>query len=204
MKRRVVLTRRSLMASTAGAFVAAPRLARAEGATDAPVATDKTADALFRELDDRIETAMKRYQVPGVALGVWWQGREHLRGFGVTNVDHPLPVDADTLFRIGSTTKTFTATAMMRLVEQGRVDLRAPVRTYLPDLALSDEAVANSVTVRQLMNHSAGWLGDDYGDFGRGDDALARYVAAMKHLPQLTPLGQVFAYNNAAVVSPGG
>ena len=198
-----MLTRRSLMASTAGALAAIPRLARAQGAADAPVATDRTADALFRELDDRIEAAMKRYQVPGVALGVWWQGREHLRGFGVTNVDHPLPVDADTLFRIGSTTKTFTATAMMRLVERGRVDLRAPVRKYLPDFALSDETVANNVTVRQLMNYSAGWLGDDYGDFGRGDDALARYVAAMKQLPQLTPLGQIFAYNNAGFVVAG-
>src|SRR5262245_41365703 len=101
MKRPVVLTRRSLLKSTAGALAAVPRLARAQGAMDAPVATDKTADALFRELDDRIAAAMKRYQVPGVAVGVWWQGREHLRGFGVTNVDHPLPVDADTLFRIG-------------------------------------------------------------------------------------------------------
>jgi CubicO group peptidase (beta-lactamase class C family) len=54
----------------------------------------------------RIEAAMKRYHVPGVAVGVYWQGREHVRGFGVTNVDHPLPVDTDTLFRIGSTTKT--------------------------------------------------------------------------------------------------
>jgi CubicO group peptidase (beta-lactamase class C family) len=184
-------------------LAAAPRLARAQGVTDAPVATDKTVDVLFRELDERIEAAMKRYQVPGVAVGVWWQGREHLRGFGVTNLDHPVPVDADTLFRIGSTTKTFTATAMMGLVEQGRVDLRAPVRKYLPDFALADETVANSVTVRQLMNHSAGWLGDDYGDFGRGDDALTRYVAAMKQLPQLTPLGQVFAYNNVAFVVAG-
>jgi CubicO group peptidase (beta-lactamase class C family) len=183
--------------------LAAPRLARAQGVAGAPAVTDKTADALFRELDERIEAAMKRYHVPGVAVGIWSQGREHLRGFGVTNVDHSVPVDADTLFRIGSTTKTFTATAMMRLVEQGRVDLQAPVRTYLPDFALADEAVANRVTVRQLMNHSAGWLGDDYGDFGRGDDALARYVAGLKQLPQLTPLGQVFAYNNAAFVVAG-
>ena len=51
---------------------------------------------------------MTRYHVPGVAVGIHWQGREHVRGFGVTNADHPLPVDADTLFRIGSTTKTFT------------------------------------------------------------------------------------------------
>ena len=146
---------------------------------------------------------MVRYHVPGVAVGVFWQGREHLKGFGVTNVDHPLPVDAETLFRIGSTTKTFTATAMMRLIEQGKVDLAAPARRYLSDLKLADEAAAASVTVRQLLNHSAGWMGDDYGDFGRGDDALARYVSAMKQLPQLTPPGQVFAYNNAAVVVAG-
>ena len=94
----------------------------------APVASDQTADALFRELDERIQAAMVRYHVPGVAVGVFWQGREHLKGFGVTNVDHALPVDAETLFRIGSITKTFTATAMMRLVEQGRVDLAAPAR----------------------------------------------------------------------------
>ena len=198
----VVLSRRTLMASAAGALALAPWIGRAR-AQAAPVASDKTADALFRELDERIEAAMTRYHVPGVAVGVYWQGREHLRGFGVTNVDHPLPVDADTLFRIGSTTKTFTATAMMRLVEQGKVDLAAPARTYLPDLTLADEAVAASVTVRQLLNHSAGWLGDDYGDFGRGDDALARYVAGMKQLPQLTPPGQVFAYNNAAIVVAG-
>jgi CubicO group peptidase (beta-lactamase class C family) len=106
------------MTSTAGALAAA-RLTQAQSTTGALAVTDQTADALFRELDERIDAAMKRYHVPGVAVGVWWQGREHLRGFGVTNVDHPVPVDADTLFRIGSTTKTFTATAMMRLVEQG-------------------------------------------------------------------------------------
>jgi CubicO group peptidase (beta-lactamase class C family) len=191
-----------MAAAAAGALALAPRIRRARAQT-APAASDATAEALFRALDERIEAAMKRYNVPGVAVGVYWQGHEHLRGFGVTNIDHPLPVDADTLFRIGSTTKTFTATAMMRLVEQSKVDLAVPARKYLPAFELTDEAVAKSVTVRQLLNHSAGWLGDDYGDFGRGDDALARYVAGMKQLPQLTPPGQVFAYNNAGIVVAG-
>ncbi|MCC2676631.1 MAG: penicillin-binding protein [Ramlibacter sp.] len=201
MSGRTLLTRRTL-ASAVGALALAPWTERAR-AQHAPVASDQVADALFRELDERIEAAMVRYHVPGAAVGVYWHGREHLKGFGVTNVDHPLPVDPDTLFRIGSTTKTFTATAMMRLVEQGLVNLAAPARKYLPNLRLADEVVASSVTVRQLLNHSAGWLGDDYGDFGRGEDSIARYVADMKQLPQLTPLGQVFAYNNAAVVVAG-
>ncbi len=92
---------------------------------------------------------------------------------------------------------------MMGLVEQGKVDLAAPARRYLPDLKLADEAAAASVTVRQLLNHSAGWMGDDYGDFGRGEDAIARYLAGVIQLPQLTPPGEVFAYNNAAVVVAG-
>jgi CubicO group peptidase (beta-lactamase class C family) len=197
-----MLPRRRLMASAAGALALAP-FARGALAQGGPVASDKTADELFRALDERIEAAMKRFHVPGVAVGVYWQGREHLKGFGVTNVDHPLPVDADTLFRIGSTTKTFTGTAMMRLVEQGKVDLAVSVRTYLPDFTLADESVARSVTVRGLLNHSAGWLGDDYADYRRGDDALQRFVADMKRLPQLTPLGQVLGYNNAAICVAG-
>src|SRR3984957_4289572 len=201
MSGRMLLARRTLIASAPGALVFAPWIGRAQ-AQVAPVARDQTADALFRELDERIEAAMARYHVPGVAVGVFWQGHEHLKGFGVTNVDHPLPVDAETVFRIGSTTKTFTATAMMRLAEQGKVDLAAPARRYLPDLKLADETAA-SVTIRQLLNHSAGWMGDDYGDFGRGEDAIARYVAGVKQLPQLTPPGEVFAYNNAAVVVAG-
>jgi CubicO group peptidase (beta-lactamase class C family) len=59
------------------------------------------------------------------------------------------------------------------------------------------------VTLRQLLNHSAGWLGEYYEDTGPGDDALARYAAGMARLPQLTPLGTVFAYNNAALSLAG-
>src|SRR5438105_14433557 len=75
---------------------------------------------------------MARYQIPGVAVGVYFQGQEYGRGYGVTNVDYPQPVDGDTLVRIGSSTKTFTGTVVMRLVEQGKLDLNAPVRRYLP------------------------------------------------------------------------
>jgi CubicO group peptidase (beta-lactamase class C family) len=88
----------------------------------------------FDELDAKITKGMKDYAIPGVAVGVWADRQEYIKGFGVTNVDHPLPVDGDTVFRIGSTTKTFTATTMMRLVEQGKVDLDAKVRQYIPDL----------------------------------------------------------------------
>jgi CubicO group peptidase (beta-lactamase class C family) len=208
------LSRRAVLRTAGGAVLAAATAAvlprptqaaspRTMAPGSATPADAQGADALFRELDAKIEAAMAADQIPGVAVGVLYQGHEYVRGYGVTNRDYPLPVDGDTLFRTGSITKTFTGTTMMRLVEQGLVDLTAPVRTYLPDLTLADESVAAQVTVRQLLNHSAGWLGDYFGDFGRGADALRRYAAGMAAVPQLTPLGQVLAYNNAAVALAG-
>jgi len=158
---------------------------------------------VFDELDAKIDAGMKAYAIPGVAVAVWVGGQEYVKGYGVTNVDHPSPVDGDTVFRIGSTTKTFTGTAMMRLVERGKVHLDSPVRRYIPDFAVADEPVSATVTVRQLLNHTAGWDGRNGQDFGRGDDAVARYVKSMTRLPQLTPPGTTFAYNNSALVVAG-
>ena len=198
------LSRRGFLHATAGVAAAATigraTLAQPPGASSRSF---QPSDPLLRALDEKIQAAMAQHKIPGVAVGMYYQGQEYVRGYGVTNLDYPQPVDGDTLFRIGSTTKTFTGTTIMRLVEQGLLDLDAPVRTYLPSLRLADESVAARVTVRQILNHSAGWLGEYYRDFGRGADAVARYVAGMAELPQLTPPGEVFAYNNAAVVLSG-
>ena len=153
---------------------------------------------LFKELGATVTDAMQQYHVPGVAVGVQHEGHEHTAGFGVTNVKHPLQVDGDTLFQIGSTTKTFTATLVMRLVEMGKLELNAPIRQYLPDFHMAHPDVAARVTTRHLLTHVAGWLGDYFDDLGNGDDALALYVERMAELPQLTPLGAVWSYNNAA------
>ncbi len=149
-------------------------------------------------LAELVQAAMERHSVPGVAVGSWHDGEERLAGFGVTNIEHPLPVDPDTIFQIASISKTFTATAMMRLVERGQIELDAPVRRYLPDFALRDEATAAGLTVRQLFLHVAGFEGDYFDDFGRGDDALARYIASLPTLKQVTPAGERWSYNNAA------
>jgi CubicO group peptidase (beta-lactamase class C family) len=116
----------------------------------------------------------------------------------VTSIDNPLPVDGRTLFLCGSTTKTFTATVIVRLVEQGVVDLDATVRTYLPDFRVEDDHAAASVTVRQILNHTAGWDGDFFKNTGEGDDALALYIEAMAALQQIARPGEVLSYNNAS------
>jgi CubicO group peptidase (beta-lactamase class C family) len=149
-------------------------------------------------LDTLIRSGMERYHVPGVAVGIWNDGKEEFGGWGVTNVDHPLAVDADTLFQIASVTKTITATTIMRLIEQGKLDLAAPVRTYIPTFALRDADAAKRATVKHLVTHTGGWLGDCFADFGNGDDALQRYVDAMVDLEQLTPLGEIWHYSNSS------
>lgn len=164
---------------------------------------DSGADARFAQLCELAAREMERLAVPGVAIGVADGDREHVAGLGVTSIDNPLPVDADTLFQIGSTSKTITATAAMRLAEQGRLSLDAPVREYLPELRLADEGVAARVTLRHLFNHTGGWAGDYFDDLGGGDDALARIVERMRDLPQLTPLGEVWSYNNAGFYVAG-
>ena len=141
---------------------------------------------------------MERFHVPGVAVGIWRDGKEELGGWGVTNVDHPLAVDADTLFQIASVTKTMTATVIMRLVEQGAISLDAPIRTYLPSFTLKDQGAAKRATVKHLVTHMGGWLGDSFADHGNGDDALERYVEGMAELEQLTPLGEIWHYSNSS------
>jgi CubicO group peptidase (beta-lactamase class C family) len=165
----------------------------------APDTDSRDGGSPIRALEERIRAGMRRYAIPGVALGMLYRGREYVRGYGVTNVDYPVAVDGDTVFRVASNTKTFTGTTVMRLVEQGRLDLDATVRSYLPDLRTSDPSVAARVTLRHLLNHTAGWLGDFLVDTGQGDDALARYVARLVDDPQLTGVGEVFSYNNAAL-----
>jgi CubicO group peptidase (beta-lactamase class C family) len=89
----------------------------------------------------------------------------------------------------------------MRLVDTGRLDLDVPVRRYITNFRPSEGA--EGVTVRQLLNHSAGWLGYDYHDTGKDDGALARYVEDVHRLPQLTPVGRIFSYNNTAISVAG-
>ena len=139
---------------------------------------------------------MKEYGVPGVALGIVADGVVTMRGIGVTNVEDPLPVDAHTVFPIASISKTFAATAMMRLVEQGKVDLRAPVRTYLPEFRVRDAAASSDVTVWHLLTHLGGWEGQVSGQ-ERGTETLKTFVASVADLMQSAPPGRAWSYNNA-------
>jgi CubicO group peptidase (beta-lactamase class C family) len=157
----------------------------------------------FDQLCAFVEAEIAKKGVPGAAVGVLYKDETYTAGLGVTNTEHPLPVTAETLFQIGSITKTFTCLAVMRLVERGQLDLQAPVRTYLPEFKVADEATSAQVTIWHLLTHMSGWEGDLFRDTGAGDDAMARYMAEMADLEQLAPLGAVWSYNNAGFYLAG-
>jgi CubicO group peptidase (beta-lactamase class C family) len=154
--------------------------------------------ALHDKLVEKLAEAASRLKVPGVAVGIYSRGQEDFAFHGVTSLENPLEVNEKTLFQVGSTSKTYTATALMILAEQGKVDLQERVRTYLPEFKLKDESVAAEVRVINLLNHTGGWVGDIFEDTGNGDDALAVYVEKLVDVDQMAPLGSLASYNNAA------
>ncbi|MFB7506774.1 serine hydrolase domain-containing protein [Streptomyces broussonetiae] len=151
---------------------------------------------LSEALSEFVAATAREYGIPGAAVAVLTGGREIRISHGVTHAEHPLPIDEHTLFPLASVTKTFTATALMRLVEQGRVDLEAPVRRYVPELRLADEEAAARITVLNLLNHTAG-LDWNLVDADEGDGSLAVFVAQLDRLPQIAPPGARASYSQA-------
>lgn len=153
-------------------------------------------DARFESLARLAATQMKEHGVPGLALGVVQDGAVSVRGLGFTNLDDQLSVTPHTVFPIASISKTFAVTAIMRLVEQGKIDLRAPVTKYLPDFRVRDEKVSREATIWHLVTHSGGWEGQVSGP-ERGEDTLRNFVASITDLMQVAPPEAAWSYNNA-------
>jgi CubicO group peptidase (beta-lactamase class C family) len=153
-------------------------------------------DPRFSSIASLAEAKMREYGVPGVAIGIISGSATTVQGIGITNVEDPLPVTAHTVFPIASISKTFAATAMMRLVEQGKVDLRAPVQQYLPEFRVRDSVVSRDVTVWHLLTHLGGWEGQVSGP-DRGTETLTNFLTTITDLMQVAPPGAAWSYNNA-------
>ena len=129
----------------------------------------------------RLTTLAARHGVPGATLGILrvTPGREDElveAATGVLNKDTGVEVTTDSLFQIGSISKVWTATLAMQLVDEGLLDLDAPIIDVLPELPLGNPDVAKQVTMRHLLTHTSGIDGDVFTDTGRGDDCLEKYV----------------------------
>jgi dipeptidyl aminopeptidase/acylaminoacyl peptidase/CubicO group peptidase (beta-lactamase class C family) len=148
----------------------------------------------------RLTALAKRHHVPGATLGILRLGREDdlvEAAHGILNVDTGAETTVDSVFQIGSISKVWTTTVVMQLVDEGLLDLDAPLVEVLPELKLSEQAVTEKVTMRHLLTHTSGIDGDVFTDTGRGDDCLEKYVAELADVAQNHPLGATWSYCNS-------
>lgn len=157
-----------------------------------------------------LDDLAKKHAVPGASLAVLAAGDVTTAVTGVTHVETQAPVGVNTLFQIGSTTKTYTATLVMQLVDEGLLELDRPATDVISDLRFGNDHEGTKVTVRQLLAHTSGLLGDDFGsfpasdDWGRGEEAIERYVTrTCPTLPRISPPNHSMSYNNAGYIVLG-
>lgn len=157
-------------------------------------------DSRFAAVMQAAAASQETCHVPGMAIGILADGELLTEGLGVTDPRAPLGVDADTLFQIGSISKTFAATLAALLAQRRRLDLDAPLTEYLPEFQVADADATRRATPRNLLSHNAGWLGDH---FEMDNPSLELAVARMRWMPQVYPLGELWSYNNAAFYVAG-
>ncbi|WP_168733439.1 serine hydrolase domain-containing protein [Deinococcus sp. Arct2-2] len=155
------------------------------------------------QLDAYIRRMMKEYGVPGVGLAVIENGNiRYVKGYGIRDVKTRAPVTVNTQFAIGSVTKSFTALDMMVLVEDGLVDLDAPVTTYIPEFKLANLVSTRTVTVRNLLTHSTGLVRTDASTFNPKLTAKD-IIAAAASTPLVGKPGETFVYSNVNTIIAG-
>ena len=137
-------------------------------------------------------------EVPGAVLGIWHDGATTIAPYGVLNKATGVEVTADSLFQIGSVSKPWTATMIVQLAAEQKLDLDDSVVKLLPEAPIDPR-----ITVRHLLTHTSGIDGDVFTDTGRGDDCVEKYVALLGDVDRLFEPGAAYSYCNAGFVLLG-
>jgi CubicO group peptidase (beta-lactamase class C family) len=151
----------------------------------------------------RLDELRALHHVPGAALAVLVDGQVHELASGLLHRGTGYEVTPDSIFHSGSIAKVYTATLVMRLVDEGRLRLDAPVVDVLPEFATPDPEATKTITIRQLLSHTGGVTNDFNHDSGRGDDCLAKYVEAARDVALDCPPGTAVSYGGLGYVVLG-
>jgi CubicO group peptidase (beta-lactamase class C family) len=159
-----------------------------------------------KELEVVLQEIMTRWGVPGLAIGMV-EGDQiiYAKGFGVQSLETQTPVTLDSVFCVQSIGKCFVATAMMQLVERGKVNLDAPLVQYLPYFQMDDERYRH-ITIRQALSHTSGmpdFPDTEYVEWVRDhpeadDGAAERFVRSLSSKKLTANPGERFSYSNIA------
>jgi YD repeat-containing protein len=177
-----------------------PSAAQEKSAKATPVAVAKPA---LGDFDDFVNQALKDWKVPGVAVAVVQGGKVMLlKGYGYRDLEKQLPVTQDTLFAIGSITKSFTVTTLGMEMDECKVDWDKPVRDYLPAFKMYDPVLTEQMMIRDLITHRSGLPRHDMvwysSDFSRED-----IISRLRYLEPNKPLRSTFQYNNLMFMTAG-
>ncbi|HKE59124.1 MAG TPA: serine hydrolase domain-containing protein [Pyrinomonadaceae bacterium] len=157
-------------------------------------------DGVANKVDAFVESEMQKQRIPGVSLAVVQEGRIVLaKGYGYANLEHQVPVKPETIFQSGSMGKQFTATAVMMLVEEGKINLDEKISKYLGDVP----EAWRDITVRHLLTHTSGLTDypDDF-DFRRDYTEEELLKRAQAITPAFKP-GEKWQYSNLGYVTLG-
>jgi CubicO group peptidase (beta-lactamase class C family) len=158
------------------------------------------------EIDSLITDLMALYDVPGVGLALVQEGEvRYSKGYGLRNTIDQTPVGPNTAFAIGSVTKSFTALGVQLLAAEGKVDLDAPITTYIPDLKLSDAEALKILSLRHLLSHTSGLSSFDTGQqvLTANQISRAEFIQAISTMPLINQPGKGFIYANQNFVLAG-
>ena len=157
-------------------------------------------NSIESKVDAYIKSEMEKQKIPGVALAVVRDGKIILaKGYGLANVEHQIPVKPETIFQSGSMGKQFTATAVMMLMEDGKLNLDDKIAKYISD---APPAWAN-ITVRHLLTHTSGMTDYPSGFDFRRDYTEEELLQRIKAVPLAFQPGEKWSYSNLAYVTLG-
>ena len=157
------------------------------------------------DLDGVLQEIMLRWDVPGMAIGIV-KGDEvaYAKGFGVQSLETQTPVTLDTIFCVQSISKCFVATAVLQMVERGKLDLDAPLVQYLPYFQMDDERY-RQITIRQALSHTSGMPDMEESEYVElvthpeyDDESAERFVRGLNNRKLIASPGERFSYSNIA------
>lgn len=175
-------------------------------AADAGAAATAPAPVPAFDLARDVERVLRTFDVPGIAVAIVKDGEVvAAQGFGVRRLGDPAPVTARTLFEIASNSKAFTAVALAKLVDEGRLAWDDPVVEHLPDFRMHDAYVTREMTVRDLLTHRSG-LGLGAGDllwWPSTTFSTDEIIHNLRHVKPATSFRAAYAYDNLLYIVAG-
>jgi CubicO group peptidase (beta-lactamase class C family) len=155
------------------------------------------------ELQARLETAVAKHKVPGASVALFKDGVIETAAAGVVNVTTGVTVTPETVMHIGSITKTINTTLVMQLVDEGKILLDRPLKSYLPEFKLADSGATERITVRMLLNHTSGINGELTPEAGHDQERVVDALGRIATMDQLHEPGAELSYCNPAMVLAG-